>query len=113
MNERLKLLRKSLHLSQEEFGKNLGVTKTAISKLEKGENKLTRQMVLSICRTYKTNENWLLNGTGDIFKESDDIFSNTNYKDMIIGAVTVMNIKQQEMLWVYIKDNFSKEIGNE
>lgn len=35
--ERIKELRKALNLTLEKFGERLGVGKTAISKLEKGE----------------------------------------------------------------------------
>ena len=50
MNERLNLLRKTLKISQEEFGKRLGVTGASISRLEKGERNITEQMIKSICR---------------------------------------------------------------
>ena len=39
--ERVKAIRKELNLTLEKFGDRLGVGKTAISKIEKGENKLT------------------------------------------------------------------------
>ena len=42
--ERIKELRKALNLTLEKFGERLGVGKTAISKLEKGERNLTDQM---------------------------------------------------------------------
>lgn len=42
MNERLKTLRKSLGLTQEEMGQRLGVTKTAICSLESGLQKFDR-----------------------------------------------------------------------
>lgn len=113
MNERLKLLRKTLQLSQDDFGKRLRVSNTAISKLEKGERNLTEQMILSICREFNVNEEWLRNGTGERFKESNITLSFNNYKDMILGAVSIMNMEQQKMLWDYIKENFSKEIANE
>lgn len=68
MNKRLIELRKhGLHLTQEEFGKRLGVRKTAISKLERGENNLTKQMQTAICREFNVNPDWLLYGTGDMF----------------------------------------------
>lgn len=65
--ERLRNIRKALNLTLEKFGEKLGVGKTAISKLEKGENSITDQMMLSICREYNVNENWLRTGEGDMF----------------------------------------------
>ena len=67
VNERIKLLRKTLGLSQRDFGEKLGVGDTAISKLEKGERNLTDQMTKSICREFNVNYAWLLEGIGDMF----------------------------------------------
>lgn len=67
MNERIKELRKTLGLTLEKFGERLGVGKTAINKLEKGENNVTDQMFKSICREFNVNPEWLKDGTGDMF----------------------------------------------
>lgn len=75
---RLRELRKTLKLTQEEFGKRLGVTKTAISRLESEDRNLTEQMVLSICREFNVNEDWLRTGEGEMFMlipEDDEIAS--------------------------------------
>ena len=69
MNERIRQLRKSLGLTLEEFGAKVGVTKTAVSRLENGERNLTDQMFLSICREWNVNEEWLRTGEGDMFVE--------------------------------------------
>lgn len=69
MNERVKILRKSLGLSGEKFGQKLGVQKTAVSKIERGENKLTEQMIKSICREFNVNEDWIRNGTEPMYIE--------------------------------------------
>ncbi len=66
-NERIRELRKTLHLTMEEFGQRLGVGKTAISKIENGERSLTEQMFLAICREYNVRPEWLRNGTGEPF----------------------------------------------
>ena len=71
MNSRIRELRKTLGLTLERFGEPLGVTKTAISRLENGVNGITDQMVKSICREYNVNEEWLVNGTGEMFSEVD------------------------------------------
>lgn len=71
MNNRIKELRKALNLTLEKFGNRLGVSKTAISKLEKGENNVTDQMFKSICREFNVNEEWLRNGIGEMFESID------------------------------------------
>ena len=71
MNERIRELRKLLGFTLEKFGAPLGVGKTAISKIENGERGVTDKMVKSICREYNVNEEWLINGTGDMFTEID------------------------------------------
>ena len=53
-------------LTQAEFGERLGVKDVAISKIEKGYNNLTDQMLLSICRAYNVNETWLRTGEGEM-----------------------------------------------
>lgn len=68
MNERIKYLRNTLGLTLEEFGKQLGVTRSAIGRIEKGDRGVTDQMVLAICREFEVNENWLRNGTGEMFQ---------------------------------------------
>ena len=67
--ERVREIRKTLGLTLEKFGERLGVGKTAISKIEKGENKLTTQMLKSICSEYRVNYKYLESGIGDPFSD--------------------------------------------
>ena len=67
MNERIKQLRKELGLTLEKFGERLGVGKTAISKIERGENGVSEQMLKSICREFNVREEWLRSGNGEMF----------------------------------------------
>lgn len=83
IGERLKIIRKSEGLTLETFGARLGVGKTAISKIERGENGLTDQMTLLICREFRINEPWLRDEVGEMKKEPDDIFSEA-VADMIL-----------------------------
>ena len=69
VNERVKVLRATLHLSQEAFGKRLGVTGTAVSRMESGDRDVTEQMKLAIIREFNVREEWLRNGTGEMFNE--------------------------------------------
>ena len=72
--ERVKEIRKALGLTLEKFGEKVGVGKTAISKIEKGERGLTEQMTKSICREYGVDYIFLTTGEGEMFVDSDDDF---------------------------------------
>ena len=67
--ERVNEVRKSLGLTLEKFGEKLGVTKTTISRIEKGVNNLTDQMAISICREYNANYDYLMYGEGEMFDD--------------------------------------------
>lgn len=70
--ERIRQVRKTLDLTLEQFGSKLGVTKVAISNIEKGNRNLTEQMTKAICREFGVNYTWLMTGKGEMFLESDD-----------------------------------------
>lgn len=72
MNERLKTLRKSLKLSQEEFGSRIGISGGAISLLEKGTRNFTEQVIKSICREFNVEYLWFTIGKGEMFCATDD-----------------------------------------
>lgn len=69
MNERVKQLREALGLSQEALGARVGVTRGSISRLESGTNNVTPAMVISLCREFNVNEEWLRHGTGEMFND--------------------------------------------
>jgi Predicted transcriptional regulators len=72
MKDRIKQVRQceDIDLSQEAFGKRLGVTGTAISRIESGNRGASDQIVLAICREFHINEIWLRTGQGDMFVET-------------------------------------------
>ena len=66
--ERVKEVRKSLNLTMEQFGNKLGVTKVAISNIEKEKRNLTEQMSRAICREFNVSEEWLKTGEGEMYQ---------------------------------------------
>lgn len=100
MNGRLKALRKELSLSQEAFGKKLGVTGAGISKIESGDRNLTDQMMLAICREFNVREEWLRNGTGEMFLDfTEDEFAKaaaTLSNDIFVRSLVVEYWKLDE-----------------
>ena len=64
MKDRIKLLRKKEKMSQEEFGRKIGIGKSSVSKIELGENNPSDQTIMLICSIFNVNEVWLRTGEG-------------------------------------------------
>ena len=64
---RLKKIRKELKLSQEEFGKQLGLTRAAIAAVEADNNKFSNDVLCKLILTFDVNVNYLLVGKGNVF----------------------------------------------
>lgn len=67
MNERIKQIRQYFNISQEEFGRKIGVTRSAISYLESGRSNLTERMLFTICMTFDIRKEWIQTGQGEMF----------------------------------------------
>lgn len=65
MNERIKQIRRELGLTQAEFAERIGLKQNSIALIESGKRNISDQAVLSICREYGVNEEWLRTGTGE------------------------------------------------
>lgn len=108
--ERVKEVRNSLDLTLEKFGEKLGVTKTAISRIEKGERNLTDQMFKSICREFGVREEWLRTGDGEPFgsqtrNQEIQAFANEvmsdedeSFRKRVVGALAKLDLDDWEVL---------------
>ncbi|WP_195269928.1 helix-turn-helix transcriptional regulator [Eubacterium sp. 1001713B170207_170306_E7] len=67
MNKRIFELRKKLKLNQEDFGAKIGLSKSAISSIEKGDRNVNERHITMICSEYNVNETWLRTGIGEMF----------------------------------------------
>lgn len=77
--DRIKELRKELlKLTQAEFGERLGVSRSVINNIER--NVLARpdqklSLYKLICSEFNVREEWLLNGTGEVFMQAEYVLS--------------------------------------
>ena len=77
MNERIKSIRKELKMSQNDFAKKLSVSRSAICKIESGENFPSEQTIRLICSEFNINEKWLREGIGEKYNPI-----NTDYEEI-------------------------------
>ena len=109
MNERIKAVRLALGISQEEFGKRLGVTRGAITNIELNKVEPTPLFVDLICREFNVNEDWLKNGAEPMFLQrsrneelsaffGDLLNGEPDFKHRLISVMSRLSVDQWQML---------------
>ena len=115
--ERIKEIRNDLNLTLEKFGEKLGVTKVAISNIEKGNRNLTDQMIKAICREYNVNYDYLMYGTGEKFSDLPETILEelcTQYDlDELDKQIIDIYISLPKQLRDSVKDHIKKAYFND
>lgn len=105
--ERIKYLRKSiLKISQEEFAKKIGLSRSNIGNIEVGRINVTDRVISDIVNQYNVNNDWLINGNEPIFVKNsielvDQIASKYNFsvaeKQALQAYVELSNSDRQKI----------------
>lgn len=66
VNARIKLLRTSLNLSQQEFGLLAKISSSLISKIESNVIEPSHDVIEKICDTWNVSPDYLINGKGEL-----------------------------------------------
>lgn len=119
MNERLKKLRKALDLTQQEFADRIGSKRNTVAKYETEVNTPSAAVVSLICREFNVSEEWLRNGTGEMFLPTDrnaDIARLTkqlpdeesdSFKNRLISILANLSIEE----WQYLEKRAKELCG--
>ena len=117
MHERIKEIREAFNLSQEAFGKRIGITRAAISNMEKGTRNPSEQTIKSICREFNVNYAWLKEGLGDMISElpgtlldelAEEYHLDELDKEIVKGYMQLSDDKRK-VIKEYLKNIFIKE----
>lgn len=73
MKDRLKQVRKAVHITQQQLADDLNLSKSAIECYEYGRNQISERTIKDICRLYNVNEEWFKTGKGNMFKPRDKV----------------------------------------
>lgn len=71
--KRLKNIRSALNLTQEQFGKALGISKQFYSNIETDRTLLNNEKLVLLFKDYNVNLNYLVGGIGQIFNSKTTI----------------------------------------
>ena len=69
MKDRIKKIRRELDLTQQKFAEKIGVKQNTVAQYEMGRNIPIDSVISLICREFNVNEQWLRDGTGEMFIE--------------------------------------------
>lgn len=72
IGERIKTIRKEAGLTQAQFGEKIGVKGNTMTNYENGMRCPSDAIILSICREFNVNEDWLRDGLGEPHAEISD-----------------------------------------
>lgn len=118
--ERVKEVRKSLNLTLEKFGERIGLKKNSLSQIETGRNNLTDQTFASICREFNISEDWLRDGTGDMFVDLSrdlqlarffgEVQIDEGFKKRFISALSTMTVDEWAFLERKMREIFEEDV---
>lgn len=124
MNERLIKLRKSLHITQQEFANRLNISRSTIATYEVGKSNPSDAAVMLICREFNVNEEWLRNGTGEMFLPANRYTEITrltkqlldeeedSFKNRFISMLANLNVEEWELLERKLKQLYDENYYN-
>lgn len=91
MKDRLRQLRKALDLTQQQFADRIGIKRNSYANYETGRNTPIDAILISICREFGANEDWLRYGTGEMFEQLTDQEKIMKYTALLLkGKDSVM-----------------------
>lgn len=110
MNERIRKLRKHLDLTQREFADRIGVKQNTVAQYEMGRNVPIDSVISLICREFNVREEWLREGTGEMFIEMDKEVQLMEWAGRVLGSETqdfkkkfikmLMSLSENEWEWL-------------
>lgn len=121
MRERLKKLRKTLDLTQQEFADRIGSKRNTVAKYETDVNTPSTAVISLICREFNVNEEWLRNGTGEMFLPANrytEIARLTkqlldeeedSFKNRFISMLANLNVEEWELLEHKLKQLYDEK----
>lgn len=71
LKDRIKKIRTELDLTQQEFADKIGISRGNIGAYEVGKNAPSDAVISLICTKFNVNENWIREGTGEMFVKLD------------------------------------------
>ena len=136
IHKRISRVREHFNLTQDEFGKRIGITRSSISGLESGRRDPSEQTISFICKEFGVNKSWLGNGGSDnnMFIQTPNSalealqqeYDMTDFDILVVKTFAEMSPEQRKILSEFARklakeekerqdlhDDLDKEIDNQ
>lgn len=121
INKRIKEIRDAKNLTQEKFANKLKTSRANIAGYEAGTRTPSEAALNNICREFNVNEEWLRNGTGEMFIELDEEDQLMEWAGRVLGSRTtsfkkrfvkmLMSLSDDE--WEFLERKAKELVGSE
>lgn len=118
MKERIKKIRKESGLTQEKFAERLGLKRNTIATYETGKSEPMDSIIVSICREFNVNEEWLRTGKGEMiaeflpeneyFKAATQLSTDKDFCDFVISYWKTDKTSRQA-IWNFLETLISQK----
>ena len=102
MRERMKVLRKKLGLTQQQFADQLGIKRNTVANYESGRNDPMEAVISLICKTFDVNEAWIRDGVGNMFRKQDE---EIDFRARLVRAILKLSNDQ-----LFVLEDFCREL---
>lgn len=117
IGERIKEIRHTLNITQEDFSSKIGTARNTVANYEVGRREPMEATIKSICREFNVNYDWLKDGEGEMFDPTpetlvDELSQEYNLDDLdqrIILGYLRMSETDRGVIKRYIKGLLDKK----
>lgn len=82
INERIKKIRKTRHMTQEELAKRLGKTSSMVTHMESGKTIPTTESIIEMCKIFNVSADYMLFGNEEIKDKESEKEILHNYRQL-------------------------------
>lgn len=120
IGERMRIVRKELGLNQTDFGEKIGFKQALIGQMENGSRNVLDRTILLMCEKYGIREEWLRDGTGEMFNIDSTIITQLSseydldgFERAMIEGFLKMRPEERKVIKSYVQNLLDKLMTDE
>lgn len=121
ISDRVRELRITKNLTQQEFADKLRIKRSTISNYDIGRSEPSESVISLICRTFSVSETWLRTGEGEMFSDTareeqiaafmGDVLAaeSEDFRKRFVSMLSSLSVDEWRLIEEKAKELFAKE----